>query len=354
MSEIGADFTFIRYANCWEDADLLMQNLRPKKGESILSIASAGDNSLAFLAFDPENVLAFDINDTQLFISELKQKAIEHLVYEEVLEFLGFRNSNKRLEYYARIKPHLNRDTELFFSSRLKTIESGVIYSGKFEKYFSIFRNWILPILHTKKTINALFLKRNASTQEEFYNNVWNNRRWRWLFKIFFSKTIMGWLGRDPSFFNEVQKNVGEEIYRRAGKHLSSEFVSKNYFLDFQLRGCFNIGLPFYIRPENFEKIKSNIRRIEWIKGYLTDIPANKKFDCLNLSNIFEYMNPDMFREQASHIKKLSTEDSRIAYWNLLVERDLSDIDQEYKKEVTIGNDLCFFYHTIRLNSIVN
>ncbi|MFL5754490.1 MAG: DUF3419 family protein, partial [Bacteroidia bacterium] len=39
------NFEFIRYANCWEDADVLLEGLAPKNGGRILSIASAGDNS---------------------------------------------------------------------------------------------------------------------------------------------------------------------------------------------------------------------------------------------------------------------------------------------------------------------
>ena len=354
MSKKEADYSFIRYSNCWEDAGLLIENLQPKRGANILSIASAGDNSLAFLAFDPEFVLAFDVNPTQLYLSELKQKSIEHLSYFEVLEFLGFKESDKRLDYYSRIKQFLNKDTELYFSARLNQLDIGIIYTGKFEKYFSVFRRFVLPILHTKNTINKLFLQRSRIEQTKFYNEVWNNKRWKMLFKLFFSKIVMGKLGRDPSFFNEVNKNVGEELYNRAGNHLASEYVSGNYFLDFQLRGSFSVGLPLYLRPENYEKVKSNINKIQWFKGYLTDIPVNKKFDYVNLSNIFEYMNPAVFIEQANHLKLLTHNGSKLAYWNLLVERDLSEIDEHFHKENVIGNDLCFFYQGLHLNSISN
>ncbi len=62
MKKKPVDFTYIRYANCWEDADLLLANTTPSPKATIASIASAGDNSLAFLASDPALVIAFDIN----------------------------------------------------------------------------------------------------------------------------------------------------------------------------------------------------------------------------------------------------------------------------------------------------
>ncbi len=50
MSEVliqKVDFNIIRYANCWEDADILLEGLSPAEGSKILSIGSAGDNSFS-------------------------------------------------------------------------------------------------------------------------------------------------------------------------------------------------------------------------------------------------------------------------------------------------------------------
>ena len=42
---IKFNFQFIRYANCWEDADILSEALDVAENKKFLSIASAGDNS---------------------------------------------------------------------------------------------------------------------------------------------------------------------------------------------------------------------------------------------------------------------------------------------------------------------
>ena len=44
------DFSILRYAQCWEDADVLLAALEPRPEHSVLSIASAGDNTLSLLA----------------------------------------------------------------------------------------------------------------------------------------------------------------------------------------------------------------------------------------------------------------------------------------------------------------
>ena len=56
------NLNIIRYANCWEDADILLKAITPKENGNYLSIASAGDNSFALLSKSPSFVLAIDLN----------------------------------------------------------------------------------------------------------------------------------------------------------------------------------------------------------------------------------------------------------------------------------------------------
>ena len=73
-----ASFHFIRYANCWEDAEVLCTALLPRCGTRILSIASAGDNSLALLAAGAE-VVAADLSVAQLACLDLRVAALNNL-----------------------------------------------------------------------------------------------------------------------------------------------------------------------------------------------------------------------------------------------------------------------------------
>lgn len=352
MNHKAPDFSFIRYANCWEDAELLINNTHPGNGDRVLSIASAGDNSLAFLAHNPSLVLAFDINPTQLFLTELKQKTIKHLSYDESLEFLGFRAAGPALrnDYFRTLGPHLSTESKAYFGNRPDIIQNGVIHQGKFENYFRTFRKRILPLIHNKKRIDSLFENRSTEEQEQFYREEWNSLRWRLLFRIFFSRFVMGRLGRDPKFFNQARGTVGDIIFKRAEEHLRSTFVSGNYFLDYQLRGQFSVGLPYYMRPGNFEKIKQNIDALQCFKGYLTDLPVHETFDIINLSNIFEYMNWPLFEEQAIFLSRISHAKSRIAYWNLLVRRSLHSASPAFAENRTQGTDHCFFYDSFHID----
>jgi S-adenosylmethionine-diacylglycerol 3-amino-3-carboxypropyl transferase len=80
-----ADFSGIRYAQCWEDADVLLAALEPGPGRRCLSIASAGDNTLAMLCRDPESVLALDLSPAQLACLELRVAAYRELQHDAFL-----------------------------------------------------------------------------------------------------------------------------------------------------------------------------------------------------------------------------------------------------------------------------
>src|SRR5260370_2898809 len=91
-----ADFSAIRYAQCWEDADVLLEALDVQPGHVCVSIASAGDNTLALLARRPERVIAVDLNPAQLACLELRVAAYRELNHEGLLELIGSRPSHRR------------------------------------------------------------------------------------------------------------------------------------------------------------------------------------------------------------------------------------------------------------------
>ena len=153
--EERASFDIIRYANCWEDANVLCEALRPQPGARILSVASAGDNVLSLLAEGAE-VVAADLSKAQLACLELRCAAFRRLPYDELLAFLGVCPSNNRLSTYARLKSDLSSEARSFWTHHQRQLAGGVIHSGKFEAYFTIFRTRVLPLIHSRRTIDRL------------------------------------------------------------------------------------------------------------------------------------------------------------------------------------------------------
>jgi S-adenosylmethionine-diacylglycerol 3-amino-3-carboxypropyl transferase len=352
------DFSILRYAGCWEDADVLLEGLNPKPGSRILSICSGGDNCLALLSTNPAEVTAVDISKVQLHMLALKKACFEKLPYKELLGFLGIHSDKNRWDTYLRFRDNLPEDSKAYWNVRREEIEKGVVYSGKFERYLGYFSRTILPLIHGRKKVKKLFQSRSAAEQEKFYRKQWNTWRWKLFFKVFFSRYVMGKFGRDPQFLKEVQLSVHDFIYAKAEKHLSSTKAQENYFLQFILQQKFDTGLPFYLRAENFENIRNNIHKLKMQECRLENMERLERFDYLNLSNIFEYMPLSAFYDIAYKLISNLPRGAGIAYWNLMVPRRIShEFPQKAHFNETLSSSLSakdkgFFYDRFIIDTI--
>lgn len=320
----NADFNAIRYAQCWEDADILLSALAIRPGDVCVSIASAGDNCLAMLAHDPSRVIAVDINPAQLFCLEIRVAAYRNLEHPELLELMGSRPSARRLQLYQHCRPSLSQGARRFWDDRPQTIAQGIGGAGKFERYFALFRRYVLPLIHSPATVAQLLRGGEAAEREAFYTRLWDNRRWRWLFRLFFSRLLIGHLGRDPSFFRYVEGGVTERFLNRTRHALVALNPKENPYLHWIVTGRHGEALPFALRAENFDAIRRNLDRLEWhrcaLEDFLasTDRPAAQRF---NLSDIFEYMAESECHALLGHIVSAASPGALLAYWNLLAPR---------------------------------
>jgi S-adenosylmethionine-diacylglycerol 3-amino-3-carboxypropyl transferase len=364
--ELRSSFDFVRYANCWEDATILVEALAAGPGKRYLSIASAGDNSLALLTLDPEIVMAVDVSGVQLACTELRKTVIQHYDYDTVLWFLGFSETDvrgsrtSRVGLYTELRSGCSESTRRFWDNRIEEIETGVIYHGKFERYFKLFRKWILPLVHNRRRVRELLEEKNRECRRHFYMKRWNTLRWRLLFRIFFSRLVMGRAGRDPEFFRYVKGNVGERLYKRVASALVDHPTHDNPYLNLILNGTYGAALPFYMRKKNFAVIKKNIDRLHLFQGTVTEatVQSEGAFDGCNLSDIFEYMDENHFRETARVLIEHCAPKARLVYWNMLVRRIISDFFPEKvlrlsdTDKVLSQRDQAFFYQSFIVDEV--
>ena len=357
-----ADFSFIRYAQCWEDADVLNQALQVKEGDVCLSIASAGDNTLSLLAGNPARVIALDLNAAQLACLELRVAAYRELEHEELLALLGSRPHANRIALYRRCRPALSKEVRHFWDCNEASIERGIGSAGKFEHYFSLFRRRILPLVHNRKRVNKLLEAKSLQQREEFYAHEWNTLRWRLMFNLFFSRFMMGRMGRDPSFFNYVEGSVASRILERTRHALVELDPSQNPYLHWILTETHGQALPHALRKENFESIRENLDKLEWHKMTIEEFFGREKqisIDCFNLSDIFEYMSMESYTELLEVMLQHASVGARLAYWNMLAPRSrpasLADSlqAQESLAQQLHLEDKAFFYSRFVVEKVV-
>ena len=333
VKENRVDFSLIRYSQCWEDTEVLLESLNIQENDICFGILSAGDNVFSMLAENPEKVVALDISFPQIALAKLKKEVFNSFSYDEMLEFMGVTKSDRRIEMYDRIKENLDKEVKEYWDFNREAIENGIIHTGKFEKFFKIFREKILPFVHSKKRVEKLLEKKSRQERTEYYDNYWNNFRWKLMFKLFFSKYIVGKLGRDKEFFRYAEKNISEEMKERSRYALCEQSPYENPYINYILTGNYRKDcLPYFLRKENFDKIRKNLHKVEILQSsveeYLDQIDF--KINKFNLSDIFEYMSVENYSKLMEKIYDNANEDALLTYWNLIVERNSEKLD--YKK----------------------
>ena len=314
----------IRYAQCWEDAEVLLEGLDVQPGDTCLSIASAGDNTLALLCRAPARVIAIDYRPEQIACLELRVSAYRHLTHGEMLELIGSRPSARRAELYQRCRPGLSQYAKEFWDARARSIAQGIGHAGKFERYLRLFRRYVLPLVHSRGRIANLLQQRDRDERRRFFELRWNNWRWRLVHRVFFSRWVMAKLGREPAYFAYAAGNIAAELLQRSTTALVKLDPGENPYLQWIFSGRHGAALPFALRQENFACIRANLPCLEWHCGTLEKVleqlePAS--VDRFNLSDIFEYLAPVQCERLMQQLLNTARTGGRMLYWNLFVKR---------------------------------
>lgn len=315
----------IHYSQCWEDPRPLLDALEITPGDDALSIASGGDNTFALLLGNPRTVTAIDRNPVQLFLVELKIRAIQQLDYDDFVGFVGASSCRNRERMYKCIRPFLSRKAQVYWDKRPKALRKGIIHCGKFERYFRAFNRLVLPLIHSRTDIKNLLAASSLDEQKEYYDRVWNSKRWRCMFRVFFGRFLLSHLGRSSRFFRYVTADdIAGILFRRAQRGLTQVPIRENFFVEYIVTGQYSnleISHP-YLSRTGFHIIKERIGGIRLVCAdlgeYIKTLPPGE-FSKLNLSDVFEYMAGQEVEETLHEILRVSRHDARMAFWTLFV-----------------------------------
>ncbi|MBN2893310.1 MAG: DUF3419 family protein [Bacteroidales bacterium] len=344
----------IRYSQCWEDSDIVLNALEIQPFDVVLSIASGGENVFSLMTKTENTVHAIDYNRLQIFIAELKFTALKNLEFDEYLKFVGVRKNKNRVKIFNKLVPKLEENCRNYFKKNTKLINKGIIHIGKFEKYLRIFSKTILPLFVSKSKIKKAISTENQEFRHNTFQKIWNNWRWRLFGEFFFGKSVMQKMGRHKVMFQYNDKQKTGSIYLdRAENFLKNGAIHENHYLDYILTGNFHKNLHYYLKEEKFNdlKIKNNL---ELSNSDILSFLKSKKDNSINkfnLSDIFESMNIKETNIIFNEILRTSTNNARIIFWNNLVERDIpNNIEENFIRDFELEQKLSptekvFFYN---------
>lgn len=350
----------INYSQCWEDTNLLKKALTISNDDVVLSITSGGDNTLALLLENPKNIFSIDINPAQNYLAELKLQSSRVLSNKQYLELLGVRDSNKRIDYYNQVSKLLSLGCRSWFDDHMNVIENGVIHSGKFEKYLNGFRKYILPLVHSKRTISQFVNQDNLQDQTSFYEKVWNTWRWRFFFSIATNSSLLRKLARQTGAGKYVNQN--ESYLRRLERLIYRSHLKRNPYLHYALTGEYGDSLPDYLLRENYTKLqKCNSEGCEFRTEDLLSFLKNTSDNSLttyNLSDAFEFLADEDALRVWREIIRTAKNGAKIAYWCNQIEHIAPrEIEQNVVSNTDLekklaDQDRLYFYRSFHVYTI--
>lgn len=353
----------INYSQCWEDPAILAKALAIKESDSVLSISSGGDNTLFLLSLNPKKIVSIDLNPTQNYLLELKLAALTRLSYHEALAFLGVGASKNKLEIYKKLSAYLTPQAKAWWSDQSSLLEKGVINVGKLEKFLTLFRKYVLPLIHSRQTISEFLSTRTLKEQQEFYEKKWNSNRWRLYFSVASSRFMLQHFARQRGSFTNIQaKKVAGDYLKRLEIKLNNVLLSSNYFLNYCLTGNYGQTLPPYLEEKKFTLYKKSSNSLSIVTKsaleYLKSLPENtiSKF---NLSDIFESLSPSEIEQLWGEIIRTATKDAIVVFWDNLATKPLPGrFSGKVKEDRRLAselykNDRVFFYSDFHIYIII-
>ena len=350
----------------WEDPESDHAALKIKSNDSILAITSGGCNVLGFLLSDPEVIYSIDINPAQSYLLELKIAAIKGLSFDEFIAFAGLTSMGDRRACYEKIRPSLSQDAGDFWDRNVKIINSGFIMHGRYEGFIKLAGNF-LNLLQGKKRVRGLFAEKSKEEQATYFDEVWNTKRFHYLFRILFNKRMLARRGlvADYFHFDDGSKSFAESFYNRSKKAFRNLPVKGNYFLSLYLLGKYRNDkeVPDYLQKENFEIIKSRVNRIKIITSEAQswlDASPDKSINCFALSNICELMSEKDTLRLFSAVKRTARPGATVIFRNLMIPREVPEslqhniVKDEALSRYIYDNDRSFVYGKVAAYTVTN
>lgn len=258
----------------------------------ILCLTGSGTRPLDMLLTNADLVSAFDVNPAQNSLLALKIAAIAHLDHTQCLAFLGISPCASRTNIYRNLRPYLSTETREHWDARVKIIEKGVWYAGKWEKLLA-WNAFFLRLFRGKALENLLAAKTVAEQL-----NIWQSRigdsRLRNVVEMIGRQWVWRWVMREPAGDHlpgpaAVGERLAQSFELAAGRFLFRE----SDFAMLILRGALEPqgALPVHLRKENYQRVRDHLPRLRIVQGSLTEIPAldGGKPDGFSLSDFGSY-----------------------------------------------------------------
>lgn len=317
------------YNQIWEDPDIDLEALALRPHHRLITIASGGCNILNYLAADPAEIVAVDLNANHVALTRLKLAALADLPsYEDFFRFFGEANDKANRDAFDnflshRLDPVTRKYWEKFIPLHGRRIN---MFARNLYRYGLLGR--FIGVLHAVARLHGKRLKpivnaRSVAEQREVFQSMiaplFDYKSIRFLSK---TPVSLYALGIPPAQYDElVAAGNGDaaSVLRARVEKLACDFpIQQNYFAwQAFARGydtANRMAVPAYLREDVYDVIRSRTNRVSVHHASMTEYLKTQAPQSLHryvLLDAQDWMTPAIITELWREIDR--TADSRDA-----------------------------------------
>jgi S-adenosylmethionine-diacylglycerol 3-amino-3-carboxypropyl transferase len=321
------------YNQIWEDPEVDLAALALKPHHRLITIASGGCNVLNYLAANPKQIVAVDLNPNHVALTRLKLAALTALPsYEEFFRFFGAANAKENRRAYDHfLAAKLDRETKAYWEKRIflhgrriNMFARNLYRYGLLGRFIGILH--AVAKLHGKKLERILDARTKAEQRVAFDRLIaplFDNKSIQLLSK---SPISLYALGIPPAQYDELVTASGGhpiDVLRERVERLACDFpVTENYFAwqafgrgyDTEKRQA----VPAYLRQDVYDVIRQRTDKVEVHNASLTDFLAHQPDHSLHrfvLLDAQDWMNADQLAALWQQIGRTAdAQDARVIF----------------------------------------
>jgi S-adenosylmethionine-diacylglycerol 3-amino-3-carboxypropyl transferase len=332
-------FRRLVYPQIWEDpiVDMAALGLTPR--DRVITIASGGCNVLSYLAADPAEIVAVDINGAHIALTRLKLCALRGLPdHATFFRFFGRADSRENIDVYDRmLSPHLDAATRAYWEKRgvdgRRRIDA---FANNFYRHGLLGRfigagHFVARLYGAKfdALLNAETLDQQRSAFEREIAPLFEKRFVRWLAR---RPSALYGLGIPPSQYHALASDGPDGVagvLKRRIERLACDFPIRDNYFAWQAFGrryasAGDPSLPPYLRRDHFEDLRARADRVQVHHGSLTDRLAAEPAESLDayvLLDAQDWMNDATLNALWTQISRTARPGARVIFRTAADER---------------------------------
>ena len=273
------------YNQIWEDPDIDLEALELSEKHRLVTIASGGCNVVNYLAADPKEIIAVDLNDNHIALTRLKLAALEHLPgYDEFFRFFGQANDKaNRGAYDLWLKERLDEETRRYWEKRrpngrrINMFARNLYRYGLLGRFIGILH--AVAKLHGKRLEDVLGARTIAEQRSAFEREIAPLFDYKSIKLLSRSPVSLYALGIPPAQYDELVSSTNGNaiaVLRERVERLACDFpINENYFAWQAFGRGYDVenrmAVPAYLRRETYEVIRQRTDRVRVHHASLTD-----------------------------------------------------------------------------------